>query len=365
MKILHLSSETSWRGGEQQIAYLIEQLDVLGIKPLVACKPDSVFESFCIEKGWEHYPLDMKNSTDIKSGLRLKKLCKKLSVDIVHAHSSHSHGTTYLAYLLGNQTSVILTRRVDFELKNNFISRHKYTFPKIKKIVCVSDAIKNIVLKTVKDQDKCTTIYSSINHQKFEPYLEKEYLHKKYELAQDITLIGNTSAIAPHKDYFTFVDSAHYYITNYDQKVKFFIIGKGELENEIKAYVKKLGVEDYFIFTGFVTNIEEVLPSLDIFLMSSKTEGLGTSVIDAFASKVPVVATNAGGIPELVKDQETGLIAEVGDFKDLANNLYKLKKDKKLQVQLINNAYEYSLKFNTKAMAEKYLNLYQEIQSEK
>lgn len=360
MNILHLSSESSWRGGEQQIKYLIEELEAIGIKPIVACKPESAFESVCIEKDWEHYPLEMNNSMDIKSAFRLKKLCKQLSIDIVHAHSSHSHGTTYLSYLLGNKTSVILTRRVDFELKNNLISKHKYSFPKIKKIVCVSEAVKGIVLNTLNKPELCMTIYDSIDHKKFAPYIGNDYLRKKYEITNDIILIGNTSAIAPHKDYFTFVDTAHYYIKNFDQKVKFFIIGKGELESEIKNYIKNLGIENYFIFTGFITNIEEVLPSLDIFLMSSKTEGLGTSVIDAFASKVPVVATNAGGIPELVKDQETGLVAEVGDFENLANKLLQLKSEPQLREDIILNAYEYALEFNTKKMAKEYLKLYEE-----
>jgi len=361
MKILHLSSESSWRGGEQQIKYLIEELEALGIKPIVACKPKSAFETVCKEKVSQHYPLEMKNSMDIKSAFRLKKLCKQLSIDIVHAHSSHSHGIAYLSYLLGNKTPVVLTRRVDFELKNNFISKHKYTFPKIKTIACVSDAIREIVLRTTKQPEKCVTIYSGINHQKFELYIGNDFLREKYRIEKDITLIGNTSAIAPHKDYFTFVDSANYYIQHFDRKVKFFIIGKGELENEIKEYIKKLQLEDYFIFTGFVKNIEKVLPSLDIFFISSKTEGLGTSVIDAFAAKVPVVGTKAGGIPELVKNEDTGLISEVKDFKSLAENLYKLKKEGKLQKQLTNNAYQYSLKFNTKTMAKKYLQLYKEI----
>ncbi|RUA38436.1 MAG: hypothetical protein DSY77_00245 [Bacteroidetes bacterium] len=358
MNILHLSSESSWRGGEQQIKYLIEELEAMGIKPIVACKPESAFESVCIEKDWEHYPLEMNNSMDIKSAFRLKKLCKQLSIDIVHAHSSHSHGTIYLSYLLGNKTNVILTRRVDFELKDNLISKHKYSFPKIKKIVCVSQAVKTIVLETLHKPELCTTIYDSIDHKKFSLYIGNDYLRKEYKIANDITLIGNTSAIAPHKDYFTFVNTAHYYIKNFDQKVKFFIIGKGELESEVKNHIKNLGIEDYFILTGFVKNIEEVLPSLDVFLMSSKTEGLGTSVIDAFASKVPVVATRAGGIPELVKDQETGLLAKVGDFQSLANKLFQLKNEHQMREKIIHTAYEYALEFNTKRMAEEYLKLY-------
>lgn len=363
MKILHLSSESNWRGGEQQIAYLIEELDKMGIEPMVACKPSSKFGALCIRKEWDHYPLQMKNSADLKSGLGLKLICKEQSVDIVHAHSSHSHSTAFLSYLLGNQTPVVLTRRVDFELKDNFFSKYKYTFPKIKKIACVSDAIREIVSRGTGRGEKCITIYSAIDHRKFEPHIGTDYLRKAYKLGGEITLIGNTSALAPHKDYFTFVDSAYHYIRHFDQSVRFFIIGAGEQENEIKEYVKQRRLEDYFIFTGFLKNIGEVLPSLDVFLISSKTEGLGTSVIDAFAAKVPVVATRAGGIPELVKHLDTGLLSDIKDFKGLAENLFKLKQDTELKNQLIKNAYTRSLQFNIKSMALRYNNLYQEIMS--
>ncbi|MCH1509703.1 MAG: glycosyltransferase family 4 protein [Akkermansiaceae bacterium] len=358
MKILHLSSEATWRGGEQQIAYLIEELETLGIAPLVACKPGSEFEKYCVRKGWRYESLPMRSSSDVKSGWGLKKLCKKHSVDLVHAHSSHSHSTSFLSYFLGNKTPVILTRRVDFELKSNFFSRYKYTFTKIRKIVCVSDAIRKIVVEGTGQPERCMTIYSSIDHSKFEPYVCGDFLREEYDLDADLTLVGNTSALAPHKDYATFVRTAEHYIRNYDEKVRFFVIGSGEQEDEIKAHVSGLGLADYFIFTGFLKNIGEVLPSLDFFLITSKTEGLGTSVIDAFASKVPVVATEAGGIPELVKHEETGLTAKVGDFEHLSAHLNALKMDDELRRKMTDGAFQHSQKFNTKTMARHYHKLY-------
>ncbi len=358
MKILHLSSEATWRGGEQQIAYLIEELEALGIAPLVACKPGSEFEKYCVQKGWQYESLSMRSSSDMKSGWRLKRLCRKHSVDLVHAHSSHSHSTTFLSYLLGNNTPVILTRRVDFELKSNFFSRHKYTFSKIRKVACVSDAIRKIVVKGTGQPERCMTIYSSIDHSKFEPYLGGDCLREKYDFDSNLTLVGNTSALAPHKDYATFVRTAEHYIRNYDEKVRFFVIGSGEQEDEIKVQVSELGLADYFIFTGFLKNIGEVLPSLDFFLITSKTEGLGTSVIDAFASKVPVVATEAGGIPELVKHEETGLTSKIGDFEHLSANLNALKMDDELRRKMTDGAFLYSQKFNTRTMARHYHKLY-------
>jgi len=364
MKILHLSSEASWRGGEQQIAYLVSQLADLGVDPLVACKPASEFEDYCAKRQWNSFPLGMKNSLDFSSAIKLKRLCQKLSIDLIHAHSSHGHGTAFLAYLLKNRTPVILTRRVDFKVSEGWISRCKYTFPKLKKVVCVSDAIRNIVNSATGCEELSTTIYDSINHKKFKSHIGGSFLRSKYNLSPSTTLIGNTSAIAPHKDYFTFVRTAEYYIQNFDNDVRFFVIGKGEQEAEIRSFVTDRGLMDSFIFTGFLKNIEQVLPSLDIFLMTSKTEGLGSSLIDAFAAKVPVVATRAGGIPELVSHQKTGLLSDIGDFCDLAKNIQQLENNKPLTDQIISDAYQKSLHFNTKAMALDYLKLYESILAE-
>lgn len=331
----------------------------MGVEPLVACKPGSEFEKYCVQKGWPHHPLPMASSADLRSGWQLKKLCKTHRVYLVHAHSSHGHGTAFTAYLLGNRTPVVLTRRVDFEVGKNWLSRYKYTFPRLKRIACVSKAIQNIVDRGTQSPERTTTIYSAIDSDRFLPHIGSDYLRQKYRLALGTTLIGNTSALAPHKDYFTFADTAEHYLQNHGRDVRFFVIGEGAKEAEIKDYVARRQLDEYFIFTGFLKNIEQVLPSLDIFLMPSKTEGLGTSVIDAFAAKVPVVATRAGGIPELVRHMETGLLAEIGDAASLADHLAHLQQDPELRDRLVAKAHEYSLEFDTSQMARRYHHLYQ------
>lgn len=361
MNVLHLSSESSWRGGEQQIAYLIDELLDKEVEIIVAGRPDSAFEKYCRKNKITFFPIAMKNSTDIKSGIQLNKLCLRLKIDILHAHSSRSHAIAWLAYLLGNKTPLVVSRRVDFTLKNNLLSRHKYNIPTLKKIACVSDAIKKIVQPNLRHPENCVTIHSGINLEKFEGFRDSNYLRKTYSIDNNITIIGNTSAIAPHKDYFTFVDTAKCLIENFNKKVHFFIIGTGPLEAEIKAYISKNKMNDFITMTGFLDNIHEVLPSLDIFFISSETEGLGTSIIDAFASKVPVVATSAGGIPELVKHEKTGLLAPVGDVELLACLINKLISDTSLKDTLINNALELSQQFSKKVMGESYYQLYNEI----
>lgn len=361
MNILHFNSEHTWRGGEQQIAYLIEELQGMGVKPQIAGQPDSALEKYCRERDWDFYPIAFKNSIDVSAALKLKELCQKLAIDILHVHSSKSHGIAYIAALIGNRVNIVVTRRVDFPLKKNWLSRHKYDISRVKKIIGVSRKIQEMVSMAIQRPQKCLTIYSGINTKKFNLNTPPNYLHNKFFLSADTLIIGNTSAIAPHKDYYTFVDTAEQLLAATGKNVKFFIIGDGPLYQDIAGYIKSKNLEDKIIMTGFLENINEVLPELDVFLITSETEGLGTSIIDAFASKVPVVATRAGGIPEIVKDRETGLTAPVKSPEALTSQLKTIMEDQNLKEQLVNNAFKLAQTLDKKIMAEQYFAIYKEV----
>ena len=125
MKVLHLSSEKSWRGGEQQMAYLILELQKLSIQSFAAVREGSAFEKWCIENKIPYITLGFANDFDFGSALKLKKYCAQENFDLAHLHSSRSHGIAFLASLLGNKTPLVLSRKVDFSLKTNFFSRWK------------------------------------------------------------------------------------------------------------------------------------------------------------------------------------------------------------------------------------------------
>ena len=356
MKILHLSSEKTWRGGEQQIAYLIEELSQQGVTNLVACRKNSAFEDYCKRKNLGYFSLPFSNSLDFRTAAALKKICKREAPDLMHLHSSKSHGIAVLSGWIGNPTPMVLSRRVDFPLKKNWLSQKKYNSPQIRRILCVSDAIKIMVQEGVNDQGKACTVYSGIDLKKF-PATRGSFLRTRFNIPEGFFLVGNTSAIAPHKDYYTFVNTVEE--LEKDQfPAYYFIIGAGPLEQEIKAYVEEKGLNKKIIFTGFLTNINEVLSELDLFLMTSKTEGLGTSLLDAFACKVPVVATAAGGIPEIVKHEQTGLLAPVGDSKTLSKEVQQLLSSPDQRATLVRNAYQLVQEFDKKVTAQKTLEIY-------
>ena len=360
MRVLHLSSEKTWRGGEQQIAYLIDELQKRNIYNFVAARNNSVFEDHCQKNNIPYATLPFKNSFDIKTALGIKKLCSQHQIDLVHMHSAKSHAVGVVSAALGNKTPLILSRRVDFVPKNNFLTKWKYNHSSIKRIVGVSGKITEIMSAYVNKPEKCVTVHSGIDLGKFSERPAHNILRDEFKLSNETILIGNTSALENHKDYPTFIRTV---ASIYKQgiPVHAFIIGQGSLKEQLSQQIRESGAEEIFHLTGFRKDIQKVLPSLDVFLITSNEEGLGTSVLDAFAAQVPVVATNAGGIPEMVEDNVTGLLRPVGDVEALAQAVTSLIENKNLQRQLINGATEKLKEFSKEQTAEKTLTIYKQV----
>ena len=347
MRVLHLSSERSWRGGEQQIAYLIGESEKLGIENFVATRKNSAFEEYCENEQIPHISLGFKNELHIPTALGIKAYCKKNRIDIVHMHSSHSHALGVLSHLMGNKAKLILSRKVDFPVKNNIASKFKFNYKGIAAIVCVSEAIKNILIPDIRRREILYVAHDGVSLDKFIDSKNTEILHQEFKLGQQNKIVANISAVADHKDYFTFVDAAALVLKQRDD-VMFFIIGDGPLFHQIKEYIKKKDLQKSIMMTGFRNDIVNIIQEIDVFLMTSKTEGLGSTILDAFANHVPMVATEAGGIPEVVRHNETGLLAPVQDAKKLAKHVCHLLDNEGLVGALTNNAYSLLLSDFTK-----------------
>ncbi len=361
MRVLHLSSEKGWRGGEQQIAYLVNELNRLGIDNRVGCEKNSRFEELCVKNKWKYFTSGFSSSLNLVTAARVAKLCRENNIDILHLHTSKSHTVGVISTLFGHHSKLILTRRVDNRIGRNFLSRWKYNHPRIKRIITVSDKIREVVTPVLSQQAKCVTIHSGIDTSRFNPGHDKKILRELMHASPGEILIGNTSALAAHKDYYTFVKTCEWAVNN-GLRAKFGIIGEGPEEHNIRRYIRSKHLEECIIMTGFRNDISQLLPAMDIFLMTSVTEGLGTSILDAFAAGVPVVATRAGGIPEMVIHGQTGLLANPGDFKTLGEHLLRLISEPDLREKLVTNASRLlQEEYTMEIMAGKVLKIYQEV----
>lgn len=356
MNIVHLSAEKTWRGGEQQIAYLIDELNKLNQKQLVICRKNSAFEIYCKEQNIPYKSIKFKNQFDIKSSIQVKNICKSFHADVMHLHSSHAHAIAVWSYYLGNPTPMVLSRKVDFPVSKNILSNIKYNCKGIKKIICVSNAIKEIMQQSIDKKSKLEVVYDGIDLEKFKNP-DKNYLRKEFNLPADKIIIANTSALADHKDYPTFIKAIKYLKGKIN--AQYFIIGDGPLKNAIQNLVIEEGLEKDIIFTGFRNDIKEILPSIQYFVLSSKTEGLGSSILDAYAAKVPVICTDAGGIKEIAYSN-TAMINKVGDYQQIGESILHLINNKEHEQALVKNAYEHVQAYDKKIMASKTLAVYQQ-----
>ena len=357
--VIHISSMSTWRGGEQQVANLLLGQQKLGKRVFMVVAKDSELMRFCESNSIPFTEVIFGNGLNIFAALKLKSLSKKFKAKVVHMHCSPSHTLSVFSKLFGNPAKLVLSRRVIFPVRPNFLSYKKFNYSGISKIICVSESTKAVMKKTVKAVDKLDVIYDGIDPKRFRG-IAKSGLKDNLGL-EGKKLVANISAIAMEKDYFTFVDVAQKVLMKEDN-VHFLIIGSGTESENIEKYIVDKKLSAHISMLGFRTDVPELLSVLDVFLMTSTMEGLGSTILDAFASKVPVVATSVGGIPEIVFHEKTGLLAKAKDVEALATNVMRLLDDKDLSSQITQNAYQLvESKFSTDTMVSLTNEVYESI----
>lgn len=358
--ILHLGTARSWRGGEQQIVYLIEELLKLGGSQSLLAVRHSPLALYAEKKDWMVYTAPKKTSLPLQMAAKLARICRQEQIEGVHAHDSHAHTAAILAAeFFGMALPIVVSRRVDFPVGSSWFSRFKYNHPQVKRIICVSEIIQSVMQNCLKQPARLSVVHSGVDLNKF-PRQGAGKLRGEYQIPLETPLVGNVAALADHKDYPTFVDTVAL-LKERGAHAAYFIIGDGPERAQIEAYVRTKDLQEDIIFTGFRKDIEVLLPELDLLLFTSKMEGLGTTLLDAQAAGVPILATRAGGIPEIIEDGKNGKLAPVGDAAFLADLAEELLTNKTLRKQLAEQAQAQVGLYSKEKMAEKMLLQYQEI----
>jgi glycosyltransferase involved in cell wall biosynthesis len=262
----------------------------------------------------------MHGELDIQAILRIRAIIKKQKITIVHAHTAHAHGLAALA-AFGLPVKLIVTRRVQIPIKKNLLSQWKYR--RCDMIVAISECVKSTLISDGLREERIKRIYSGVDLTRFESVQKNSDTRKSLEFSSDGILIGVIAALTHEKDHKTLLQAMQQ-VTQKNPQAKLLIVGKGVLEDELKSLATSLSIDKNIIFAGFHNDIGAILSTLDIFVLPSLHEGLGTSVLDAMLMSLPVVATNVGGIPEMIEDGCNGFLVPPKDSQMLANRLCQL-----------------------------------------
>jgi glycosyltransferase involved in cell wall biosynthesis len=163
-------------------------------------------------------------------------------------------------------------------------------------------------------------------------------VHEALWLPHHAPLVGNVAALVPHKGQRYLIEAAHLVV----QKIpdaRFVILGEGELREHLEHLVREHHLEKHVLLPGFRTDVIGCIKGFDLFVMSSVTEGLGTSLLDAMACRKAIVGTRAGGIPEVVDEGRTGLLVEPRDPRQLADAMISLIQDESTRRRMADAGY--------------------------
>lgn len=361
MRVLHISSPKTWRGGEQQLMYLVEELNQLGVWQMVMCPFNSSVHKYCLKNHINHVTFFKGFSANPMVAFKVNHISKREKINLIHVHDSHAHNFAILSSVLSNnQLPIIVSRRVDFPIQGGPVSMFKYNHPRVSKVLCVSKAIKKIMEPSIDDQSKLEVVYSGVDLEKFNSEISDSGIRKELGIGDDTILIGNVAALAPHKDYPTFVKTAKAVIEA-GVDAHFVAIGDGPSRKHVEEVIEEMQMTAHLTLLGFRDDIITLFPQLDVFLITSETEGLGTSILDAQVAGVPIVATEAGGIVEIVENEVNGLTAPVADYGALAQQLLRYAAYADLRMSMATKAKETVRGFSKSQTAKRTLEIYKEV----
>ncbi len=355
-QVLHIDTGRTWRGGQQQALYLYEAMLKKGFSTNICVASASAFSEKLNNLGYPLYELPLRSEFDAFSARKIARIAKENDYNILHCHCSHSLSIAVLSTFFNSDVKIVASRRVDFPVKQTVFNRWKYLNKRVAKIICISDAIRNVLLGCGFPENRLVTIRSGINLSKFSNS-DGSAIRKKFP---DKIIIGTVAAFARHKNYPLLLEAA---TLLKNEPVAFVAVGNGELFEQTKNLAAKRSLNN-FHFEGYQTNIGDYLKAFDIFTLVSKKEGLGTSLLDAMSVGLPVVATAVGGIPEAVRDGKNGFLVHPNNPNELAERFRLLAESADLRYQF--GAYSLDLvkDFDINKTVEANINLYYEILNE-
>jgi glycosyltransferase involved in cell wall biosynthesis len=253
----------------------------------------------------------------------------------------------------------VVSRRVDFAVGRDPVSAWKYRRG-ADAFIAISEGVRRVLLEGGVAPARVRVVPSGIDLAKFDGLRERDVVRAELGLDARTFAVGNVAALAPHKAQNDLLRAAAI-VRAQRRDARFFVVGEGALRANLESLARELGIADHVVFTGFRTDALDLLRAFDIFVMSSYLEGLGTSIMDAQALGVPVVATRTGGIPELVEDGATGLLVPPRDPASLAAAILRFLEDGGLRSTCAERARALSSRYDYRAMVYKTLEVYREL----
>ncbi|TAL79521.1 MAG: glycosyltransferase family 1 protein [Burkholderiaceae bacterium] len=352
MRILQLNIERGWRGGERQTLLCMRQFRATGHEAELAARKGGALAKAAAAEGFVVHEVGGMGSL---VGFLLR--CGR-GFDVLHAQTANT--LTWLALLKWwLRRPVVFTRRTAFSVPAARLRKTVWKWRKADAFVAISEAAaaqpRGAGLSVALIPSAVVEFPVDLQH--IRAFAEKRGLAGK-------RVIATAAALTHEKDPFTLIRAIAILRQTRDDFVFLHLGAAGDVAAQAFQLVRELGLERHYLFAGFQSRIEDLYRLMDVFVLSSREEALGSSVLDAFLYSVPVVATDAGGLPELTADGR-GLSCKVGDAQGIAQALGRVLDDADLRKGMVARARDYVLReHDATTMARRYLDEYARVSGE-
>lgn len=311
MRILHVDPATTWRGGERQVFLLARELARRGHECCIVAAPDSPLAVECARAGLRVDPLAIRGDLDLVAVNRLARSIRRERPDVLHLHTARAHGAGGLAARLTRFHPVVVTRRVELPVRGPF-SRWKY-HTLADHFIAISGEVERALERAGIPPEHITRIPSGIEIPP--PSATRGSRAPASKSAR--RTVGTLAAFTEQKDPSTWISTA-IRVCRSRQDVDFLWWGEGPFRRTLQEIALGENLGTQIQLPGFQQDLTEFWRRIDVFFLPSRFEALGTSLLDALAREIPVVASKVGGIPEVVRQGREGILIPPRDAEGFA-----------------------------------------------
>lgn len=371
-RVLHLIDSAGMYGAEKVVLTLLEELLNSKFPGILGCIRESVTEVPQIaraaqDKGIPVQYFTMGRGLNLFGILRIIRFIHNNGIRIVHSHGYKSN--IFLGFLPVKKFRVVSTvhgwaketggmKIRIYEFLDSFALR------RIDQVVAVSKGVINDLIKHGLREEKISVVYNGIKLSIIANSFNISQVRSRYGMTNDDFVIGTVGRLEKVKGH-SYLIEAMPSILKEIKHCKLIIVGDGPLEMDLRRLVEKLDLSKYVKFAGYINDIDSFLAMIDLFVLPSLSEGLPITLLEAMDSGKPVLASEVGGIPEVITDNDNGLLFPSADSSSISKAIKNMYQDQSLTKKMsAKGKYIVKEQHSSSSMAKQYSTIYSRLQSE-